>query len=117
MFGISCPAQHETRRKRDNWKENIFLLRFPSTATENFLGIGELQNQEEAASGKSRSEYITRKSKLQGTPKDRDEMAKEKRPQETPEDGNALIHPQNSITHKCLLANYSRAHEIRTVTK
>lgn len=64
-----CAAQHEIRRKKDNGKENIFLLPLPSVAVVNFPGIGELQKQREAAL-ESQVLSITLKCELQGTPKD-----------------------------------------------
>lgn len=41
-FGVLCPAPHETKWKRRNWKENIFLLPFPSTAIVNLSGMGRI---------------------------------------------------------------------------
>lgn len=90
---------HNTRQNgRENWGENLLLLHFPSTA---IMNLHARQKERKAASGRSFGLWKAYNLNSMGPPKDHDKMAKEKLSEAS---GKVLIHPQNSITHKCLLA-------------
>lgn len=90
---------HNTRQNgRENWGENLLLLHFPSTA---IMNLHALQKERKAASGRSFGLWKAYNLNSMGPPKDHGKMAKEKLSEAS---GKVLIHPQNSLTHKCLLA-------------